>query len=54
MTAAHRAESSAAPAMLGAMGLNPFRPQSVSAADIAMVVGAVVAVALLVAWAVFG
>jgi hypothetical protein len=36
------------------MGLNPFRPQGVSAADIAMVVGALVVVALLVAWAVFG
>ena len=36
------------------MGLNPFRPQSVSPADIAMVVGAIVVVALLVAWAVFG
>jgi hypothetical protein len=36
------------------MGLNPFRPQSVSAADIAMVVGAVVAVVALVAWAILG
>jgi hypothetical protein len=36
------------------MGLNPFRPQSVSPADIAMVVGAIVVVAALVAWAVFG
>jgi hypothetical protein len=36
------------------MGLNPFRPQSVSPADIAMVVGAVVVVALLVAWAILG
>jgi hypothetical protein len=36
------------------MGLNPFRPQTVSPADIAMVVGAVLAVAALVAWAVFG
>ncbi len=36
------------------MGLNPFRPHGVTAADIAMVVGAVVVVALLVAWAVFG
>jgi hypothetical protein len=36
------------------MGLNPFRPQTVSRADIAMVVGAVVAAAALVAWAIFG
>lgn len=36
------------------MGLNPFRPQSVSRADIAIVVSAFVVVALLVAWAVFG
>jgi hypothetical protein len=36
------------------MGLNPFRPQTVSRADIAMVVGAVVAVVALVAWAILG
>ena len=36
------------------MGLNPFRPQTVSRADIAMVVGALVVVAALVAWAVWG
>jgi len=36
------------------MGLNPFRPQSVSRADVAMVVGAVLVVAALVAWAIFG
>jgi hypothetical protein len=36
------------------MGLNPFRPGEVARADIAMVVGAVVVIALLVAWALFG
>jgi len=36
------------------MGLNPFRPGEVAKADVAMVVGAIVVVALLVAWAVFG
>ena len=54
----HGAESSAAipprSGILGAMGLNPFRPQRVSPADIAMVVGAVVVVTLLVGWALFG
>jgi len=36
------------------MGLNPFRPQHTSTADIAVVVAAFVVVALLVAWAIFG
>jgi hypothetical protein len=36
------------------MGLNPFRPQTVSRADIAMVVAAVVVVVALVAWAILG
>jgi hypothetical protein len=36
------------------MGLNPFRPHGVSPADVAMVVGALVVVGLLLAWAVFG
>ena len=36
------------------MGLNPLRPGSVSRADLAMVVGAVLVVAALVAWALFG
>jgi hypothetical protein len=36
------------------VGLNPFRPQTVSRADVAMVAAALVVVAALVAWAVFG
>ena len=36
------------------MGLNPFRPQRRSAADYVMVAAAVVVVALLLAWALFG
>jgi hypothetical protein len=36
------------------VGFNPFRPQSSSAADVAIVVAAFVVVALLVAWAMFG
>jgi chorismate synthase len=36
------------------VGLNPFRPQTVSRADVAMVVAAVLVVAALVAWALFG
>lgn len=39
---------------LAGMGFNPFRPQKVSPLDVAMVVGAVVVTALLVAWAIFG
>lgn len=35
------------------MGFNPFRPQSKTAFDIAMVVGALVVTAAVVAWAVF-
>jgi hypothetical protein len=36
------------------MGFNPFRQQRRSVADYAMVVGALVVVAALVLWAVFG
>jgi hypothetical protein len=36
------------------MGLNPFRPSHRSAADYAMVVGAVLACVVLVVWALFG
>jgi hypothetical protein len=36
------------------MGLNPFRQQRRSPADIAMVAGALVVCALLVAWAFLG
>jgi hypothetical protein len=36
------------------MGFNPFRQQRRSAADYAMVVGALVVVAALILWAVFG
>jgi hypothetical protein len=36
------------------MGLNPFRPQAASRADVAMVAGAVLVVVVLVAWALFG
>jgi hypothetical protein len=36
------------------MGFNPFRPQRRSFADYAMVIGAFIVVAALVAWAVFG
>lgn len=36
-----------------AMGFNPFRPQTRTALDVAMVVVALVATAAVVAWAVF-
>lgn len=36
------------------MGFNPFRPNKTSPADLAMVIGAIVATILLVAWAIFG
>jgi hypothetical protein len=36
------------------MGLNPFRPQTVSPVDVVIMVAAFVIVGLLVAWAVFG
>lgn len=36
------------------MGFNPFRPQSSSALDIAMVVAAIAATLALVGWAIFG
>jgi hypothetical protein len=36
------------------VGLNPFRQHRRSPADILMVVGALLACALLVAWALFG
>jgi hypothetical protein len=36
------------------VGLNPFRQQRRSPADIVMVAGAIVVVVLLVAWALFG
>jgi hypothetical protein len=36
------------------MGLNPFRPQSRTAFDIAMVVGAIVLTLAVIAWAIFG
>ena len=39
---------------VNAMGFNPFRPQSRSAADVGMVVAAVVVTLALVAWAFFG
>lgn len=38
----------------GSVGFNPFRSQRRSAADYAMVIAAMVVVALLVAWALFG
>lgn len=36
------------------MGLNPFRPQTKTAFDVAMVVLALIATAAVVAWAFFG
>ncbi len=36
------------------MGFNPFRKQEKNAADIAMVIGALVATAIVVAWAFLG
>jgi hypothetical protein len=36
------------------MGLNPFRPQSRSAFDVAMVVGAIVLTLAVIGWAIFG
>jgi hypothetical protein len=36
------------------MGLNPFRPQTKSAFDVAMVVIAFLATLAVVAWAIFG
>lgn len=36
------------------MGLNPFRPQRSSYADVAIVAGALIVTAALVAWAVLG
>jgi len=36
------------------VGLNPFRPTNASLADYAMVIGALLVIAALVAWAVFG
>lgn len=38
----------------GPVGFNPFRRHRRSAADIAMVAGALIVCALLVAWAAFG
>jgi hypothetical protein len=40
--------------MLAVMGFNPHRPQRRSPADYVMVGAAMVVVALLLAWAVFG
>lgn len=36
------------------MGLNPFRPQSKTAFDVAMVIGAIALTAAVVLWALFG
>ena len=36
------------------MGFNPFRPQTRSAFDVAMVVGAVLLTLIGIAWALFG
>jgi hypothetical protein len=36
------------------MGLNPFRPQTKSAFDVAMVAIAILATLAVVAWAIFG
>lgn len=36
------------------MGFNPFRPQSRTGLDVAMVVGALVLTVAVIAWAVFG
>jgi hypothetical protein len=38
----------------GVMGFNPMRPRRKSPADYAMVIGALVVLAVLVAWAFFG
>jgi hypothetical protein len=36
------------------MGLNPFRPQSTTSFDIAMVIGAIALTIAVVLWALFG
>jgi hypothetical protein len=36
------------------VGLNPFRPTNTSLADYAMVIGAVLVIVALVAWAILG
>ncbi|MDH4309745.1 MAG: hypothetical protein OEX04_19915 [Acidimicrobiia bacterium] len=37
-----------------ALGLNPFRPQSKTTFDIAMVIGAIVLTLVVIGWALFG